>query len=346
MNKKIGIIGRSAYGSNLCDGQTIKTRVLIEELKATYPFASIYIADTYQNGLSKIKLFFNIINCIRKSDVVFVLLSKNGRRVIFPILCFLNCFYQRVIIHDCIGGYIGKEVSNNSTRVRQLNSFTVNFAESQNLVNELKAVGVKNAEYLPNFKRLDVQKRENINTKFDEFYFCTFSRVCESKGIIRGIYAVKLCREKLKMENIYLDIYGSVEENFKEQFFKEIEINQNFVRYRGVVDYTKSVSVLTNYYMLLFPTAFEGEGFPGTLIDTLSAGLPVIASDWNLNAEIITDNKTGFIYDPNTVGDLESKMIYAIQNSDIVNRMRINCLDEVEKYRPETVMKKISKFLS
>lgn len=44
---KYGIIGRTAEGTELCDGQTIKTRVLAEEIKHAYPDSKIIVADTY-----------------------------------------------------------------------------------------------------------------------------------------------------------------------------------------------------------------------------------------------------------------------------------------------------------
>ena len=68
------------------------------------------------------------------------------------------------------------------------------------------------------------------------------------------------------------------------------------VHYGGLVPFYKSVEVLKNYFALLFPTYYEGEGFAGTLIDALAAGVPVIASDWRYNPEIVEDGMTGKIH--------------------------------------------------
>ena len=68
-----------------------------------------------------------------------------------------------------------------------------------------------------------------------------------------------------------------------------------YVSYGGKVPFDKSVDILKNYFALLFPTYYDGEGFAGTLIDAFSAGVPVIASDWKYNAEIVNE-KVGIVY--------------------------------------------------
>ena len=57
----------------------------------------------------------------------------------------------------------------------------------------------------------------------------------------------------------------------------------------------KSVDVLKCYFALLFPTDYEGEGCAGTLRDAYSAGVPVIASDWKYNAELVNED-VGYVY--------------------------------------------------
>mgnify|MGYP002239410386 CR=1 FL=1 len=54
---------------------------------------------------------------------------------------------------------------------------------------------------------------------------------------------------------------------------------------------------LCRYDIMLFPTYWYGEGFPGIVMDAYIAGLPLIASDWNINTEVITE-KTGIIIPP------------------------------------------------
>lgn len=67
----------------------------------------------------------------------------------------------------------------------------------------------------------------------------------------------------------------------------------NKIFYGWMVPYNKSIEVIKQYFMLLFPINHFGEGFLGTFIGTYSADLPIIASDWNYNAELIQEGITG-----------------------------------------------------
>ena len=65
------------------------------------------------------------------------------------------------------------------------------------------------------------------------------------------------------------------------EWFNELKSTfPSYIKYGGLVPFDKSVEVLKNYFALLFPTYYEGEGFAGTLLDAMAAGVPVVASDW------------------------------------------------------------------
>lgn len=89
---------------------------------------------------------------------------------------------------------------------------------------------------------------------------------------------------------INLTFYGPIQEDYKKNFLSQVEMLNN-VKYGGFLDLRdeKNYDILSEYDIMLFPTFWEGEGFPGILIDALIAGIPVIASDWNLNKYIIQD---------------------------------------------------------
>ena len=129
--KNIGIIGRSALGTALCDGQTIKTQILISELKNEYPQSGILIVDTLDYKKRFINIIFDMINTLLKSDVIFVLLSRNGMKYLFPVINFINFFLKKPILHDCIGGSLDELVIENAGLKKNLNKFNVNWVESR-----------------------------------------------------------------------------------------------------------------------------------------------------------------------------------------------------------------------
>lgn len=124
----------------------------------------------------------------------------------------------------------------------------------------------------------------------------------KEKGIEDAVEAVTLVNDDFGETVFTLDIYGPVDENQTEWFDKLQTAFPQYVHYRGCVNSDKSVDVLKAYYALLFPTFYDGEGFAGTLIDAFSSGVPVIASDWKYNPEIVHGN-VGIIY---PTGNVES----------------------------------------
>ena len=115
------------------------------------------------------------------------------------------------------------------------------------------------------------------------------------KGIEDAVNAVVSVNTDLGVQAFSLDIYGQVD-GAQLEWFESLQTKfPSYIRYDGLVPFDKSVDVLKDYFALLFPTYYEVEGFAGTLIDAYSAGVPVIASDWKYNAELVNEN-VGFVY--------------------------------------------------
>lgn len=336
----IGVIGRVTR--ELVDGQTVKTRILVEELKKAYPDCRIQMAETGNYKANPLRLLVQLVKCVRESDVIFVLLSRNGVRVIFPILDALNRIYKKPIVHDCIGGTQDRFLAENPKMKRYYNRFRVNFVETEGLKRRMEAQGLTNVEVLPNFKPLKPMSPRELTRKAGEPYrFCTFSRVIRDKGITAAAEAVMdINRDRGRMA-ASLDIYGPFEGDYGTELDGLIRASGGAVTYKGVADYRQSVAILKDYDMLLFPTYFRGEGFPGTLIDAFSAGLPVIASDWNCNGEIIRDGVTGWIYSLEQPMLLRQRMEEAMADPEAVYEMRLRCLEEAKRYSADEAMKTV-----
>ena len=335
--KTIGIIGR--VSETLCDGQTVKTRILVDELRGRYPESSIYIAHTHDFKRRPLKRLGQVLQCLRRSEAVFVLLSRNGRKVIFPLLYILNRFYRKPLFHDLIGGVLDEDLRREPGLLKQLHMFRVNWVETDGLRDRLAAMGLKNGETLPNFKRLRVVPEVECTPKTDEIWrFCTFSRVTETKGITVAIQAVTEINRQRGKTVATLDIYGPVEPPYDAVFPQLLADAGEAVRYMGVADYRESTRILKSYDMLLFPTWHDGEGFPGTLVDAFSAGLPVIATDWHCNGEIIAHGKTGYLYPVNQPHLLKTLMEQAMADPTGVHRMALECLREVRRYDAQIAM--------
>jgi glycosyltransferase involved in cell wall biosynthesis len=178
---------------------------------------------------------------------------------------------------------------------------------------DLENRGFTNIYVMPNCKDLKILSVDELIYSNNEPYkLCTFSRVMKEKGIEDAIYVVKSINEKLGRVAYVLDIYGQVDKEYEECFKKLCNGFPPYIKYGGLIQFDKSVEVLKNYFLLLFPTHFTTEGIPGTIIDAYFAGLPIICAKWNNYHEIIDDGKTGIGYEikNNTEFDINIREIF------------------------------------
>ena len=339
--RKIGIIGHFGGNEEFFDGQTVKTKILNDELLATGNFET-YKVDTYYVRKNPVKVFFQTVKSMLTCDSVIVIVAQNGIKVFAPFLYFLNKITKTPVYHDALGADLVDFTRENKGMVKYVNSFGANWVELQNMCDQLAENGVNNAVLLPNIKRLKAVEGFNENSFGKKpFKFCTFSRVIREKGITDAINTIHKINKNFGEIVSKLDIYGPVADEYKEEF---AELENNFgeaISYKGIVDFDKSVQTLKEYDALLFPTLYEHEGFPGTMIDAFYSAVPVIATNKSSNGDIVTDGITGIIYPNDKFNDLYDAIKWCIENGDEVIKMKKNALEESEKYDADTLMKLI-----
>lgn len=340
--KRIAIIGHFGGDRNDClDGQTVKTRILYQELISNTDW-NIQKIDTYYKKKHPLYLINAIVRAVLFRKDLIVLLSINGMRFLFPLLFFLTKFFRIKVFHDVIGGNLHLYVNQYPCFKKYLNSFVINWVETERLRKQLNEVGVDNCAVIPNFKRLRIVKMEELESENKQpFKFCTFSRVMKEKGIEAAISCIQDINKERDSVVCSLDIYGPIELEYSNHFEQLMQNTPDYIRYKGTVPFDQSVEVLKNYYALLFPTFWIGEGFPGTIIDAFSAGLPVIASDWNSNAEIVDNFRDGIVYPNETVSSLKDSVLFLINNNEDHIKMRSNCINKASYYQPELNVQKI-----
>lgn len=339
--KKIGIIGHFGGKEEFFDGQTVKTKILNDELIATGNF-EIYKVDTYYVRKNPFKVFFKTIKSMFTCDSVIVLIAQNGMRVFPALLHFLKKFTKAKTYHDVLGGDLPQIVEEHPGIVKYLNSFEMNWVEFQSMCDKLTEQGVKKVSVLPNIKRLKAIEGFNAEGFCKKpLKFCTFSRVCREKGITDAVETIHKINKEYGETVATLDIYGQVFEDYKEEFENLKKDFGEAINYGGIIAFDSSVETLKNYDALLFPTFYVGEGFPGTIIDAFHSAVPVIATDWNANKEIITDDVTGIVYPNDTHKDLYSAVKWTVENTDRVIEMKKSALEESKKYGADNLIKVI-----
>lgn len=334
---KIGIIGHFGGNKTYLDGQTIKTKEINNYLEEHYK-TKTYKFDTYKQARNPFKLIKMIIKTLKNNEIIIVILSTRGYKIITPLIMLFNKIYKKRIFDFVIGGKRYNIYKNNNLITKLTKKYETIYVETEKIKKEYNKRNINNVEVLENFKSL--KKGKYRKTEPDNIKLCTFSRVIKEKGINDAIESVIESNKKLNKEVFELDIYGQIGKEYNQEFKNIISNSPKYIKYKGTINYNKSVEILNNYDIMLFLTYYKNEGFAGTIIDALYAGLPVIATDWNSNFEVLKENYTGISVAIKNIDEISNKIIKLYNDKKKLNKMKENCLKESEKYTPEKAMKK------
>ncbi|MDC7236611.1 MAG: glycosyltransferase [Sphaerochaetaceae bacterium] len=336
---KISVCGHFGFNKNLVNGQTIKTKIVTDELKSFFGSDAISYIDTCGGLKSIISITFQLINKLFTSSAIVVFPSYKGLQFIIPVLTFMNKFIKKPIHYVVIGGWLPSFLSNKKFLTKMLKNLDGIYVETKCMKQELEKNGFKNVLVMPNCKPLRIVEKEVLTKKRNhKIKLCTFSRVMKEKGIEDAIEATILANNELNQNVFELDIYGQVEKNQEVWFKSLISEVPNYISYKGIVDYSNTINTLKQYDMLLFPTFYKGEGFAGTLIDAMAAGLPVIATDWKYNSDIVLENQIGLLTPINDVKELKNNIIKLYNNEEEWFQYRENSITNSQKYLPKNAV--------
>lgn len=337
-NKKVLLIGALNTGKRPNGGEEYKNRILRQVLEVQY---SLKIIDTHSwrsDPKILVSLLINIF-LLRYDAIIISASSLSSYRLIKIINIFPSILNKTIYL--VIGGYFPEAISNGRYKKKYYYGLKQIVVEGESLRSALaKADLSKNVSVIPNFKPVEKTYLKSINKETGTIKFVFLSSISASKGVDILLNAVKILLSTGNKQ-FKVDFWGPLEDVYKSHFYAQMEKVSDFCSYRGYIDILAepelSYKELSSYDCMIFPTYYEGEGFPGVILDAYIAGLPVIASDWNMNREVVIDGITGFIIPPKDKVSLAKCMEYLIEDSTILITMRTNCNAEALKYDSEYI---------
>lgn len=161
-------------------------------------------------------------------------------------------------------------------------------------------------------------KKEYRKTDDGKIKFLIMGSVCDTKGQYQVIKACTLMTEREK-ERIVIDIIGGGTESYIKKV-KEMIKKYDLTSSVRLVGYQKDAwRNICSYDCGLMCS--KSEGFGRVTAEYMMAGLPVIASDTGANPELIIENKNGLLYQWNNIEDLKEKIIYLLNNVNVLKQM-------------------------
>jgi len=244
---------------------------------------------------------------------------------------------KRRLYYWVIGGSLSQRMMKGIVNPKAYKNVKLFIVEGNDMKRELESCGYTNVVVVPNFKKIDYIPLKVPTNKTHKIRFVFLSRIIEAKGCSYIIKATELLNEKYN-DRFEVDFYGPIDKSYTA--FTEMISGLTNVIYKGFLDLRESrnYDILASYDAMLFPTYWQGEGFPGVVIDAFISGIPVIASDWHFNKDIIVEGQTGFVIPPKDTESLYHAMERIILHTEILGNMSDSCQQEAKKYSVDNII--------
>lgn len=343
--RKLTIIGKyctKASKEEAANGQTVKTEIVTNELKNTIGADNVYCIDTFGWKKHPAMLFLKSVWAVWNSQNVIFMPDEGGIKVFPRLLRAANLGGKCKLHYYVVGGWLSAYLDRSAKGAADLKKLDAVYVEVPAMRQELEERGFTNVVLVNKFRRMEPAMIEDIDLNPHAPYkLCYFSRVMREKGIEECIEAVKEANQRAGFEKYTLDIYGSINEDYREDFETLQKTFPSYIRYGGIVAFQESVKVLKDYFAMLFPTHYASEGYPNAIVDAFAAGLPVIATKWHYNADIINDHHDGILVEVGKLAQLVDAFEEIAGDSALYQHMRRNCITRFEEYLPEKAIAKV-----
>ena len=162
--------------------------------------------------------------------------------------------------------------------------------------------------------------------------FVYIGRICQAKGIPELVDAFN----EIADDGFNLSIYGNID--------SDIDHSELSGFYKGLLDPSDVQHTIQDYDVLILPSKWNYEGFPGVIIESFLTGTPVVASAIGGIAELVEDNYNGIL-----ISRVSAQTIIAAVksiNAEMHCEMAKNCSKHAKRYNAELVYSDYLKSIS
>jgi len=151
-----------------------------------------------------------------------------------------------------------------------------------------------------------------------------------------------------KHPHLDLKLVGPADEKYKTELtalIKKLNLDKNIIFFPAVYDLKEKIKIIDEADIFILPS--KREAMPQSLIEAMSRGKIVIASENKGTKEIIQENKNGFLFSTLDSNELAKIIDFCLtkRNQKTLEKIRKNAILKSEKFKWNKLFNKLSKLL-
>lgn len=154
------------------------------------------------------------------------------------------------------------------------------------------------------------------NKTYDLIFVGALDKAHDFKGLKILLEAVSRATRQIKV----LIIGGGNKLNYYQNLVAKLGLEKQVV-FTGTVDDRSLIQHYQNSKILVLPSTNKHEAFGMVLIEAMSCGLPVVASDLPGVRRVFNDLDSGLVFEPGNVKDLAGKLENILANEKLILKM-------------------------
>lgn len=191
-------------------------------------------------------------------------------------------------------------------------------------------VGMNHVAVLPNPTE---HPRILPSAKDGKCHFLFMGNINRNKGVFDLIQAVIRIKNEIRGKSIF-HICGSGADDELMQMINSNDLS-DLITYEGFVGGDDKVVMLNKCDVYILPSYIEG--FPVSILEAMSYGMPVISTNVGGIPTIIEHSKDGYLFTPGDVEKLSSYILELIKNPNKTHEMGELARVAVNAYYPEVI---------
>ena len=259
-----------------------------------------------------LRVAWGVARKLGRSDVVFLIIASYSALGLASFLWAVCKIARRPLVLRITGGdmmveYLGYGAFARWLAERTYMRSALVYVETQYLRRSFD--NRANVKWLPNTREIEAPARTGRD-RVEKLIFV--ARLDMDKGLAEALEA---CRHL--PEHCHLTVFGPGMSGTDFSLFE----GHPRATYGGVLDPAEIPRVLREHDLLVYPSYYRSEGYPGAILEAFQCGLPVVAAKWGGVAELVEHEKSGLLVDPRSAAETEAAITRLLDDPGLYRRL-------------------------